>query len=230
MMNRQAVAFPLVILGLISGISIASASEERPTVVILAEGYVRPIEGREFLPGARPDGARNIASTIALVRAPGVVLLVDPGMHGDASELVQALAREGVAPEDVTHIFISHHHPDHLTQVGRFSNATLVDFWATYKDDLWSDHADPFEIAPGIRVHRTPGHTAEDASLEVSTAAGTYVFTHLWWGPGKTPEQDPLASDADLLGRSREKIEAIADWIVPGHGAAFGNERASPAR
>ncbi len=51
-----------------------STSRRSNRVDVLIEGYVRPIDGREFLPGATDHGARRVASTIGLVRAPGVTL------------------------------------------------------------------------------------------------------------------------------------------------------------
>lgn len=195
------------------------------------EGYVQPIEGRGFLPGAQGDGARKVASTISLVQGEGLVLISDPGMAapGVWSKILEQLEVKGIQPTDVTHVFISHHHPDHITQLGLFPNAILVDFWATYKDDVWSDHPDNYEIAPGVIVVRTPGHTDEDASLLVETLEGTYALTHLWWVPGYEPLNDPLAEDADELTRSRQEILLQADWIVPGHGDLFRNTVKAPA-
>ena len=40
----------------------------------------------------------------------------------------------------MTHVFLSHHHPDHTMNVALFPNAEVVDFWARYRDDLWLDH------------------------------------------------------------------------------------------
>jgi hypothetical protein len=67
----------------------------------------------------------------------------------------------------------------------------VVDFWARYQRDLWQDHADGYEIAPGIKVLRTPGHTEEDASLVVETKGGTYALTPLWWLPDMTRKKTP---------------------------------------
>lgn len=194
-------------------------------VSVLASGYVQPIEGKGFLPGAQTDGARKVASTISLVQGKDIVLIADPGMAapGVWDKVLSLLDSKGVTPEDVTHVFISHHHPDHVTQLGLFPNATIVDFWATYKDDIWSDHPDNYELAPGIKVVRTPGHTDEDASLLVETQEGTYALTHLWWSPGFQPEEDPLAENHKHIEQSRELILRQVDWIIPGHGEAFEN-------
>ncbi len=141
---------------------------------ILATGYVKAIPGRQLVPGVDEiNGGRLVASTTILVRGPGFVLIGDPGFIKDRHELLHALKKRHVKPKDVTHIFISHHHPDHTTNIGLFPHATIVDFWATYKDDLWEDHPDHYEIASGVKVVRTPGHTREDASLVIQSKGAT---------------------------------------------------------
>lgn len=192
-------------------------------VTVLLEGYVQPIEGRQLIPGMADDGARKVAGTVVLIQGENATVVADPGMVTDRALIVDALKNAGVSPEDVTHVFISHHHPDHTVNIALFPNAEVVDFWARYKGDMWSDHADGYEIAPGIKVIRTPGHTEEDASLVVETTEGTYVLTHLWWLPDMTPEKDPLASSQEQLDANRKKVLAIADWIIPGHGKMFQN-------
>jgi len=192
-------------------------------VTVLVEGHVKAIEGRQLIPGMSDEGARQVASTVTLIQGETATVVADPGMVTDRALIVDGLKKAGVSPEDVTHVFISHHHPDHTVNIALFPNAEVVDFWARYKGDLWYDHADGYEIAPGIKVLRTPGHTEEDASLMVETTEGIYVLTHLWWLPDMTPEQDPLASSQDQLDAHRKKVLAIADWIIPGHGKMFKN-------
>jgi glyoxylase-like metal-dependent hydrolase (beta-lactamase superfamily II) len=55
----------------------------------------------------------------------------------------------------------------------------------------------------------------------VETEAGNYVLTHVWWNEQMEPKIDPLAEDAEALRKSREKVLAIARWIIPGHGSMF---------
>ncbi len=194
-------------------------------VAVLFEGYVAPIEGREFIPGTRDDGARKVAGTVVLVQGPGITLVADPGMVPDRALILDALKKKGVPPANVTHVFISHHHPDHTVNIALFPNAEVVDFWATYHGDLWEDHSDNYDIAPGITVMRTPGHTKEDASLLVKTSKGNYVLTHLWWQADKTPAVDPLAWSQKAIDQHRKRILEIADWIIPGHGKMFSNSK-----
>lgn len=198
-----------------------------PTIDILYDGYVKPVKGKTFLPGAKPDGERKVASTIALIRAKDMIMVTDPGMTaaGDWDALIKKMNELGVEKEEITHVFISHHHPDHNTRVGVFPNATVVDHWATYKHDDWKDHPDKFEISNGITVIKTPGHTHEDASLLVETEEGTYLLTHMWWNDEFGPEIDPLVQDQNALDKNRAEWVKEVDWIVPGHGKAFKNPK-----
>ena len=200
-----------------------NAGQSHPVITVLHEGYVTPIEGRNFVPGEQTDGARLVASTIALIEADDAIIIVDPGMVSNDFDLSEKIESLDIKKENVTHVFVSHHHPDHTVRIGMFPNATVVDFWGSYKNDLWEDHGDEFEIAPNVMVIRSPGHTSEDASLVVSAENGTYVFTHAWWNEKMEPKVDPLAEDSKKLTESRRKILDIADFIIPGHGSMFAN-------
>lgn len=216
----------ILIIGLYFFLSLSSqiyADKQLPIITILNEGYVAPIEGRNFVPGEENDGARRVASTVALIKAEDAIIIVDPGMVSEKVDLPSKIKNIGINLEDVTHVFISHHHPDHTVRVGIFPNATLVDFWGSYSNDLWEDHGDRYFIAKGIWVMRTQGHTDEDASLIVEANDGTYVFTHAWWNERMEPENDPLAENQTNLIESRKKILKIADFIIPGHGKMFNN-------
>jgi glyoxylase-like metal-dependent hydrolase (beta-lactamase superfamily II) len=162
------------------------------------------------------------ASTVALVRDGDVTIVVDPGMVARRALILDPLASLGVVPEAVTHIFLSHHHPDHTVNCALFPNAEIVDFWARYRDDLWLDHdGDGYRVSPRAQLWLTPGHTEEDASLIVEADNGVHAMTHLWWHSDRTPDQDPFASDQSALERGRKRVLAVADIVVPGHGAPF---------
>jgi hypothetical protein len=166
------------------------------TVTVLIEGYIKAIEGRQLIPGVAADGARHVAGTVALIRGEQAIIVADPGMVTDRALIVDALAKEGVAPHEVTHVFVSHHHPDHTVNIALFPNAEVVDFWARYRDDLWLDHdGDGHHLGPNSELWLTPGHTEEDATLVVSADDGVYALTHLWWREDRSPEVDPLAAD-----------------------------------
>ena len=162
------------------------------------------------------------ASSIVLVRDGDALIVTDPGMVADRSLILDPLAKLGVDPTAVTHVFLSHHHPDHTMNVALFPNAEVVDFWARYKDDLWLDMpGDGYRLSPKAQLWLTPGHTAEDASFIVEADDGVYAMTHLWWHADRTPEVDPVADDQQAIEAGRERVLAVADVVIPGHGGAF---------
>lgn len=180
----------------------------RTTVNLLHPGYVRD-EGR-------------VGGSVTLVRDADAIIVADPGMVASRNLILDPMAALGVAPEAVTHVFLSHHHPDHTVNIALFPNAEVVDFWARYRDDLWLDHdGDGYALSPRTRLWLTPGHTEEDASLIIEADDGVYALTHLWWKADRTPTVDPLGADQAAIERGRERILAAADIVIPGHGESF---------
>ena len=164
----------------------------------------------------------RVGSSITLIRDGDAIIVADPGMTADRSRILEPLAALGVSPDAVTHVFLSHHHPDHSINIALFPNAEVVDFWARYKDDLWLDHeGDGHHLSPNTELWLTPGHTEEDATLIVRADDATYALTHLWWYADRTPEVDPLGSDQAAIERGRARVLATADVVIPGHGPSF---------
>jgi len=164
----------------------------------------------------------RVGSSVVLVRDDDALIVADPGMVANRSLILDPLAALGVAPEAVTHVFLSHHHPDHTVNIALFPNAEVVDFWARYKDDLWLDHdGDGYRLSPNAQLWLTPGHTKEDATLVVHADDAVYAMTHLWWKQDRTPEIDPLGDDQAAIEVGRARVLAAADIVIPGHGAAF---------
>ncbi len=182
--------------------------EAMTSVHLLHEGYVR--------------GGGRVAGSVVLVRDGDAVIVVDPGMVADRRLILDPLAGHGVRPEDVTHVFLSHHHPDHTVNIALFREAEVVDFWARYRDDLWLDHdGDGYRLSPRTQLWLTPGHTEEDATLVVEADDAVYAMTHLWWKGDRTPDIDPLAWDQARLEEGRTRVLAAADVVIPGHGGPF---------
>jgi glyoxylase-like metal-dependent hydrolase (beta-lactamase superfamily II) len=173
----------------------------------------------------------RVAGTVVLVRDGDRVLVVDPGMVADRGRILGPLADLGVAPEEVTDVVFSHHHPDHTINAALFQQARIHDFQATYVDDLWSDldYEDGVEqLTPSVRLLLTPGHTPQDLSTVIETEAGLVVCTHVWWS-ADGPLEDPYAEDAAVLLASRELLLGLEPvTIVPGHGAPFTPSDATP--
>ena len=181
------------------------------TVDVLLAGYVVEREEKE-----------HVRPTVSLVRSGDAVIVVDPGIIESPGDIVAALAERTVTPEDVTHVFLTHHHVDHCRNAGQFPSAIVVDGDSVYDGDVWDEHpGDGHQLAEGVTVISTPGHSDECASLVVETAEGTVVLTHAWWFADRTPEIDPMGSDQAALEESRRRILSLADVVIPGHGEAF---------
>jgi glyoxylase-like metal-dependent hydrolase (beta-lactamase superfamily II) len=181
-------------------------------VRILFEGYL-----------SRPDAEDRTASTVGLARDDGVLVVVDPGMVPGRDAILRPLAEMEIAPDQITDVVLSHHHPDHTLNAALFPKARVHDHWAWYRDDLWVDRpAEGFEVSPSIRLIETPGHSPQDVSTLVDTDGGLVVFTHLWW-TATVPAEDPFAPDPELLHENRARVLSLRGLrtIVPGHGAPF---------
>lgn len=165
---------------------------------------------------------RGVGSTVSLVVDGETRIVVDPGMVADRNQILGPLQEQGVGADEVTHVFLTHHHPDHTVNTALFPNADVVDFWAVYRGTEWIDHpGEGHRLSPHATMILTPGHTAEDATLLAETDEGVVAFTHLWWREDRTPEVDPTADDQAALEASRERVLDLADVVVPGHGPAF---------
>lgn len=164
----------------------------------------------------------GVGSSISLIRDGDALIVADPGMVARRSLILDPLAALDVPPEAVTHVFLSHHHPDHTINIALFPNAEVVDFWARYKDDVWLDHdGDGYRLSPKTQLWLTPGHTDEDATLVVEADDAVYALTHLWWRADRSPDVDPLADDQAAIEAGRARVLAAADIVIPGHGEAF---------
>jgi len=179
---------------------------------VLADGYALDDE----------SGNSSVGSTVSFVRDGDALIVIDPGMVKDRSAILTPLKALGVAPEEVTDVVISHHHPDHTVNIALFPNARVHDNWAIYQGDTWIDRpAEGYAVSPGVALAETPGHTPQDITTLVTTDSGLYACTHLWWDV-TGPDEDPLAADPDALQRSRTRILGLDPvTIVPGHGGAF---------
>jgi glyoxylase-like metal-dependent hydrolase (beta-lactamase superfamily II) len=164
----------------------------------------------------------HVTGTISLIFDGDARMVVDPGMVPDRAALIERLSGHGLKPGDVTHVLLTHHHPDHTLNVALFPNADVVDAWAVYRGDLWIDHeGDGFRPTPHVRLLATPGHTQQDVSWLVETGEGVIACTHVWWRADRTPDIDPYASDQSALELSRRRILEIASVVVPGHDRPF---------
>jgi len=169
------------------------------------------------------------SSTCVLVKEKGLNILVDPGIAKE--KLALALKNEGLKPEDIQYILLTHSHVDHAYAIALFPSAKILDDEWIYDGDKIEKH-DGFIPGTELAIIHTPGHTLDHCSLAVSTEQGMVVIAgDVFWWPDHEEQKvevgkhDEFAVDRKLLIESREKILKIADFVIPGHGKMFRVEK-----
>lgn len=190
-------------------------------VKVLIEGYAKEIAG-----------GWRASSTTTLVQENGLNIIIDPGINREL--LLEKLSEEGLKPEDINYVLMTHFHPDHNYLAAIFAKAKALDDELIYDSDEGIEHGG---VVPGtdLEIISTPGHEKFHASLVVPTAEGTVVVAGdvFWWTDDEEQDtssvealmshKDPFVKDAKALEESRRKILKIANLIIPGHGEMFRN-------
>jgi glyoxylase-like metal-dependent hydrolase (beta-lactamase superfamily II) len=160
---------------------------------------------------------------IVLVQTEDCAIIVDPGTVTLQNEIATALDSVGLQVSDITHVVHTHHHLDHNRNAGMFPDVPVIDAWAT-----WSgvDYAKGQVTLPrSIRVEATPGHTYDSLTLFVDTGTGiTAICGDVFWWENDS-QSDVYAEDMEALAKSRAKVLAAADVVIPGHGQPFMTRR-----
>lgn len=171
---------------------------------------------------------------------------------------VEALRRHGVQAKDVSHVIVTHLHPDHYDSFVHFPRARLVVNRREFAEGLtgiapavmralaarWPDSlqlaGDDEEVLPAIRVFAVGCHSAGSQAVAIDTAAGTAVITGDVAYLYENIERDRPVNSGDpqacraALARIRER----ADIVLPAHdplvavrhpGGIIGRPPASPA-
>ncbi|XP_055984446.1 metallo-beta-lactamase domain-containing protein 1-like [Sorex fumeus] len=205
---------------------------------VRADGSVTLVLPRAWAPAARPRSARpeSVETEAALREAASGPILVDTGGPWAGEALLAALAGQGVGPGDVGLVVGTHGHSDHVGNLGLFPGALLlVSHDLCLPGGLYLPHAlseeRPLRLGPGLEVWATPGHGGQrDVSVVVEgTALGTVVVAgDVFERHGDEESWQALSEDPVAQERSRRRVLAAADLVVPGHGAPFRVIRGGP--
>lgn len=157
--------------------------------------------------------------TMTLIKDGNMKIVVDPGVLKNQRIMINALKKEGLDVNDITHVFITHSHFDHYRNVAMFPKAKALDCWALWTDD----HSESWnaQLTKDIKIIKTPGHSYDSLTFLVRTDLGIVaIIGDVYWREGH-PGSDPYATDIKQLKESRKKVLEIADYIIPGHGKMF---------
>jgi glyoxylase-like metal-dependent hydrolase (beta-lactamase superfamily II) len=195
----------------------------KPVLSVIVEGYAR-------------EASNNVSvasSSTILLQYKNGNYLIDPGCNPE--KLQEALALKSLTTTDITAIFLTHYHLDHVLNIRLFPRIPLYDGAMLWQDDLEIPHHDSW-LFPEFQMIYTPGHAFEEYSLLVDTEnLGLVSISQdiFWWADGTQNDatvdlllatEDPFAYDQAKLQESRRKIlNSGAQWIIPGHGVIFKN-------
>lgn len=165
-------------------------------------------------------------STSTLIRTgDGHNIVVDTSKEFMRSAIKTSLKQIGkVFPEDIDMIVLTHAHADHCENNSLFKNARIYVHSAEEVDIPDAVRVDKdMEIAKGVKIVCTPGHTAGSLSVFVDgdlhyAIVGDAIPTKSNYLKMKIPA---LHCDSEAAMLSMKKIIAYADVIVPGHELPF---------
>jgi glyoxylase-like metal-dependent hydrolase (beta-lactamase superfamily II) len=165
----------------------------------------------------------DASTTMTLIRGEHNIV-VDTGNLGQEQELLHALVRFDLRPEDIKYVVLTHTCPDHHQNNFLFSHATFVDGTSIYGfgSEYYVWQGMDYEIEKGVTVTRLPGHTPYDVAVFVETDQGIVaVAGDLFFWKDDFEYSSHFAWDVEKLKKSREEVIKRADLIVPGHGPIF---------
>ena len=163
-------------------------------------------------------------STSTLIRAGDINIVVDTSTKFMEASIKTSFKQIGVLPKDVSIVVLTHMHHDHCGNNGMFGKAKFFvrgeecpeckGFIPVTKDT---------EIAPGVRLVHTPGHTKGSMSVFVD-AERRYAIAG-----DAIPLEDNyrrmvppgINYDAGVATESIKSIARYAEVIIPGHGFPF---------
>ena len=162
----------------------------------------------------------------------GGTVLFDAGFR--PAELEEALEEERIETSDVTHIFLTHGHGDHVGGLGLFPNALVLGMieesgrieeetdGAHHLDICLSDGATYAFDDVAVEAIAAPGHTPGNAVYLVGTTlllGDTGLFTA---NGTLTPVAEKRSDNPDQAAEALRNLATTLsdreiDWIVPSH-------------
>lgn len=178
-----------------------------------------------------PNDMAQFYFTPTLVRDGTNTILFDTGLN--AGGITAALADAGVAPDDVTHVVITHMHGDHIGGLMNdgsptFANAAYVtgqveyDHWAAQGNERFDGNVRPLAekmtflgdggtVAPGITAMAAFGHTPGHMTYMLESGGSQMLLfadlaNHFVWSLGYPDWEVRFDMDKAAAASSRRKV------------------------
>ena len=214
---------------------------------IAASAIQRVVYGYFVSPPGHPDEGGPVLVSGFVVRHPGGTLLFDTGMspldeetrehyHPRMRSPLEALASAGAGPGDIGLIINCHLHMDHaggnylfphvrvLVQEAELEAAgqpdyTFPEYAFEYAGARLAVVNGETDLAPGLRLIPTPGHTPGHQSLLVDTDAGRWLLAGqaantTWEFSAAALSEWLAASGLDPIGTYPEWMAQLREWGV----------------
>jgi glyoxylase-like metal-dependent hydrolase (beta-lactamase superfamily II) len=150
------------------------------------------------------------------------------------SNLRRALHENGLEPDDIDIVFITHWHKDHFGNLSIFKKSQyMASMLLVEQFDLKNFvglNNNQF-ISKGIKIVFTPGHTAGHASILIDSSlrgvkariavAGDAIISHSYFQSGHVWHANADFVDAQMAKMSINLLVELSDLIIPGHGVPF---------
>jgi glyoxylase-like metal-dependent hydrolase (beta-lactamase superfamily II) len=175
---------------------------------------------------------RSAICTCSVISGENFHLIVDPSLADETAMITELKKRTGLSPDNIDAVFITHQHGDHIAGLRHFQKAR----WFSGSDVAeglnksagYSKKIEPAgdNLFGAIDVIPAPGHTPDLQILRFDykglsvVIAGDAVATKDFWDEKRAYYN---VMDEEESRRSMEKIDTIADIIVPGHDNYFLN-------
>ena len=173
-----------------------------PAVYLLKPGSIERDERGAIL---------DARSSSTLIVSRGFKIVVDSGGEGEEKAICQALRDLKISPQEVDILINTHSHPDHCGNNHLFSQARIC------------QAEDGEEIAPGVWIMATPGHSPDSISVVVVAGQTVVIAGDALPTFGNFLKKIPPALHVDRAQAvaSMSRIMAIADIVIPGHDRPF---------
>lgn len=168
--------------------------------------------------------------TAAYVIGDADALLVDPAARDDRLE---------AELDRVSHVAVTHHHPDHVGAVADYAEAANATVWCRYgretaflnatgvEPDRTFHEGTAIPASDGVLVHETPGHAREHVGFSVGE---TLISGDLAVAEGSVVVGAP-EGDVRAYLTSLRRVHAMApERLYPGHGPVIEDPRATCER
>jgi glyoxylase-like metal-dependent hydrolase (beta-lactamase superfamily II) len=170
--------------------------------------------------------------TCTVVSGEDFHMIIDPSLADEIAMTTELRRRTGLTSDKINVVFLTHQHGDHLAGLKHFPKARWLAgsevASALNKSALFPKQIEPAgnTLFGAIDVIFTPGHTPDHQSLRFDfnglsvVIAGDSVATKDFWDERRMYYN---VQDIEEAKRTMEKINSIADIIVPGHDNCFFN-------